>query len=574
MISDSDENQSFKVRRSIWLNSFSIIPIATTFVSPPPPPPPPLAQQRYNSNNNNRRRSSSRDKRGPRNQPRPNTLGNYIQHPTNNNNNNNNNPNTTQPFIVQNQPPPQQQQKQHKSTTSSFRRQKKRNHQQQRSNQQHNNIITNNRFDPLVIDNDDDNNDNNQDNQQQQQMPNNRTNKKKKKTRYYLLHNKLINYFNNNTSNYIHKLLQDNRTCDGTKQFLYETAPIYDEQIRAEYELEVWKYYLELGEEKDFWTKEIINRIKGRPQNSTIIKNFVQKKINYYQLLIDKSQAIILKSQMEFDNFRAILAAHRKHTTTNNATTTTTNSTHNSGRLSCDYVKMTTDVADYIKLYVKHIYKHCEARRLIADAEYEDYQALEVFKKIGQATSYWNVHLMLKPKLTNWLNKNKDVHTIQKQIEYGILPKMIKKNNFSFKIDQKAFDKEDIQSVYDDMHNMTNNFQKQTMEYYYRTTTRQRNYVRNEIDLIIENCKPKPSSNILDITQHDQIEEEDNQEDQNDDNKVYNAFKKYYDLYSKRLTLEAEQSGYFLAEERAEERVERDINIIIPSAQAPINMEL
>ncbi|CAF1366802.1 unnamed protein product [Adineta steineri] len=503
------------------------------------------------------------------------------------------NGNDTQPFVVNsddnnnNQPDdnnnniqPQQQQQSTRRTTSGFRRRQRRNRQQQYRQQNNNNYYdyNNNRFVALANLDDNDNNDNDDNDYDDNNNNNsNKTNKnkqqqKKKKSYFYLSRDQLWKHVNKDRTSEFYKLLQDNRTYDIIKNYLLNAAPVYDEWIRTKHEFRLWNAYKQLGENDDFWAKEIINRMRSRP-DKVEIKPFVDKKINSFQLKLDECSVIINKLQKEFASYWSQVALHNKQTQL--STMATRESTTVRPASSFDFVKMEKELSDYINNHTKHVKKNCDTRLEIANIEKEEYQALQKFKAMAQKKPIWNFHLLLKSKLTNWDNKNINFHKIQKRMEYNLLPRFIDKHDFSFKIDTKVFEKDEIQSIYDGMREITNSFKKQSMEFYYQVSARELNNVRNEIDIIIENCRPKPSS-ILNLTVNDaETDAQQDQESSDDDNNSnkeekedkqnFEAFEYYYKLSMKRHQLQAEQSCHFLDEERIVDEIDKEIApILIP----------
>ena len=218
--------------------------------------------------------------------------------------------------------------------------------------------------------------------------------------------------------------------------------------------------------------------------------------------------------------------------------------------------------------YTQHVVKDCKARLEIAIAQKEEYIALNNFKAIAEKKPIWNIHLMLKPKLKNWFNKNKNFHILQRRIKYNLLPDFITKNNFSFKIDTRAFQQEDIQPIYDEMRQITSTIHNQTMQFYYKTTSREVNNVKDEIDIIIENCRPKLPLLDQNIINSEDLNSQPAEEDNNltDAKKCYEAFENYYKLSMQRYDLEAKQSCYFLDEERVEGEIDK------PIAPAPVQI--
>ncbi|CAF0757551.1 unnamed protein product [Adineta steineri] len=180
---------------------------------------------------------------------------------------------------------------------------------------------------------------------------------------------------------------------------------------------------------------------------------------------------------------------------------------------------------------------------------------------MAQKKPIWNFHLLLQSKLTKWDNNNRNFHKIQKRMEYNLLPRFIEKQDFSFKIDTKVFEKDEIQSIYNEMRELTNSFKKQSMQFHYHIAARELNNVRNEIDIIIGNCRLKPSSALnltINDAQNDAQEDQESDDDDNNSNKEENedkqhfeVFELYYKLSMKRHELQAEQSCHFLDDQPA-----------------------
>ncbi|CAF4153085.1 unnamed protein product, partial [Adineta steineri] len=531
----------------------------------------------YNNNNNNRQFNR---------RPRKPIMGDYIlpqlttttdtlpQRTTTDGND-------TQPFVAN--PDNNQPQRQQSPTrmTSGYRRRQRRNRQQQYRQQNNNdNYNNNNRFAALANhdddndnnNNDDDNNNNNYDDNNNNNNNNDKTNKsknkqqKKKKSYFYLSRDQLWKHVNKDRTSEFYKLLQDNRTYDITKNYLLDAAPIYDDWIRTNHEFRLWNAYKQLGEDNDFWAKEIINRMRSRPDKIEI-KSFVDKKINSLQLKLDEYSKIINKLQIEFTDYWQQVALRRKQTQPSNTTMTSTRDSSTARPASSfDFDKMEKELSDYIHNHTKHVKKNCDTRLEIANAEKEEYEAYKNFKTMAEKKPIWNFHLLLKSKLTNWDNKNKNFHKIQKRVDYNLLPNFIEKHDFSFKIDTKVFEQNEIQTIYDGMREITNSFKKQAMEFYYRIAARELNNVRNEIDVIIENCRPKPSS-ALNLTVNDDAQVDQDGDDDNsnkEDKQNFEAFELYYKLSMKRHQLQAEQSCHFLDDERVVGEINTEI------APAPI----
>ncbi|CAF4148735.1 unnamed protein product, partial [Rotaria sordida] len=473
-----------------------------------------------------------------------------------------NNNNTTQPFVVQqdnqnDQIQPQGQQYQQIRTTSSYRRRERRRQQQQNRHNRinNNNNNNNNRFAVLAeeqqqfIDNEEENI--NYDNQI------NKTNKKNKKNktkiRSYLNLNCILNYFKNKNPPKDPKefkefkeftdLLQDNRTCDGMKNFLINSAPVYDEQIRAEYELQVWQNYLKLGEDYKYWAKEVVQRTKKRDDN--VNRRFINKKTDQLSSTIRQTRTTISGLQIELGDYWARITSRKKYVknvqTTTDSNTTTSTST-DAPHISYNINQFEKFISNYIVDYTNHVKTMCDRRILLAKAQMEEYKALEEFEKISTAP-HKIIHLVLKPKMKIWSIKNKNYHMAQKRLQSNLLPKFITKNDLSFKIDESILKQNDIQTIYNDMHQIKNEFYRRSMELYSRVASTEFDMIKNEIETIIEENRPDtlsitPNDDNVDLNDAQQLTQDDNKED-----KSYAAFEHYHQLRVKRLNLEAEQSS-------------------------------
>ncbi|CAF1326714.1 unnamed protein product, partial [Adineta steineri] len=270
--------------------------------------------------------------------------------------------------------------------------------------------------------------------------------------------------------------------------------------------------------------------MRSRP-DKVEIKPFVDKKTNSFQLKLDECSAMLVKLQIEFTDYWQQVALRRKQTQPSNTTmfATRDNSTARPAS-SFDFDKMEKELSDYIHSHTKHIKKNCDTRLEIANTEKEEYEAYKNFKNMAEKKPIWNFHLLLKSKLTNWDNKNKNFHNIQKRIDYNLFPKFIEKHDFSFKLDSKVFEQDEIQPIYDGM----------------------------------QNCRPKPSS-ALNLTVNDAQEDAQVDQENDDDNSKkedkqnFEAFQLYYKLSMKRHHLQAEQSCHFLDDERVVGEINTEI---------------
>ncbi|CAF4004594.1 unnamed protein product [Rotaria sordida] len=524
--------------------------------------------RQYNNNRRGNYRGNFRNNNYQRQyyQPRPITMGDFVPQQLQNGQNlpvqiineipsnalpqrsqfvNNN---TTQPFVVQQdnqnyQIQPQGQQYQRTRTTSSHRRRERR--QQQQQNRQNKINNNNNRFAVLAEEQgmtDDEEENINYDNQI------NKTNKKNKKSktkiRSYLNHNRVLNYFKNKNNKNLPKefseLLENNRACDGVENFLINSAPVYDEQIRAEYELQVWQNYLKLGKEYKHWTKEVVQRTKKRDDNVNI--RFVDKKTNQLTSTILQTRATLSRLQIEFGDYWAQITTRKKYVDKNTGSNTTTSISTSNPRINFELEQFEKVMSNYIEDCLKHVKKMCDRRILLAKAQMEEYKALEEFEKISTAP-HKIIHLVLKPKIKIWSIKSKNFHMAQKRLDSNLLPKFITKIDLSFKIDESILKQDDIQTIYNDMHQIKNEFYRKSMELYSRVASTEFDMIKNEIETIIEENRP----DTLFITQNDDdVNLNDAQrlsQDNNKEDKSYAAFEHYHQLRIKRLNLEAEQSS-------------------------------
>ncbi|CAF1461108.1 unnamed protein product [Rotaria sordida] len=533
----------------------------------------PQRQQQYNNRRGNYRGNFRNNYQRQYHQPHPITMGDFLpqqlqngqnipSHTTNDISANvlpqrpqfaNNN--TTQPFVVQqdnqnNQIQPQGQQQRTNTTSSHRRRERRRQQQQYRKNKIINNNNNNNRFAILAEEQqftDDEEENINYDNQI------NKTNKKNKKNktkiRSYLNHNRILNYFKNNENipKKFSDLLQDNRACDGVENFLINSAPVYGEQIRAEYELQVWRNYLKLGKEYKHWAKEVVQRTKKRDDNINI--RFVDKKSNQLSSTIHQTRATISRLEIEFGDYWTQIAQRKNYVKNVNTTVqtstdfnTTTSTSTRIPRLAFDIDQFGKLISNYIEDCLKHVKKMCDRRILLAKAQMEEYKALEEFEKISTAP-HKIIHLVLKPKMKIWSIKNKNFHMTQKRLQSNLLPKFITKNDLSFKIDESILKQDDIQIIYNDMQQIKNEFYRKSMELYSSVAASEFDIIKNEIEKIIEENRP----DTLFITRNDDNvnlnDAQQQSQDYNKEEKSYAAFEHYHQLRIKRLNLEAEQSS-------------------------------
>ncbi|CAF5206683.1 unnamed protein product, partial [Rotaria magnacalcarata] len=138
-----------------------------------------------------------------------------------------------------------------------------------------------------------------------------------------------------------------------------------------------------------------------------------------------------------------------------------------------------------------------------------------------------------------------------KRVEYDLPPKFISNIDFTFKIDESIFNKDEAQTLYNQMRQLTKDYRTQAMSLYLQSTTREQEILADEIKNIIVGF-PKEENNEIMI-------------DDAEDDAGYIEFKRYNELREKRYNLEAEQSFYFLEVERVEGELNEQEEIVAPT---------
>jgi hypothetical protein len=448
--------------------------------------------------------------------------------------------NTTQPFIVNNQDGSNQQQQQpyngryQQTTTAAYRRRQRRNRQQQyRQN------LNTNRFTALTAEEGNDQMDieSNVADEPEPLLNNNIKKKNKIKTRLYLQPNRILKWFEDTSKSSI--------SGRGNQAYVLASTSIYDQWIRNNYELQVWQAYLKMGTENKHWAKEVVQRTKRR--DDIINRRFIQKKINCLASDITQANTTITDLQIQLGTYwtqtlaqsnaqtnaqttaeltsRLILETMGQ-TSTQTIDPTTAPTTNTTTATNRDRVEKA--ILKYIQHCTQHVKKMCELRMQLAKIQMEEFKALEDFEQIATPTQ-WNIHLMLKPKMKTLSIKNKNNLLATKRVEYDLPPKFIGNTELSFKIDESIINQEEVQALYNQMRQITKDYRNEAMTLYVQACAREQELLSNEIKTIIEGI-PK----------------------ENDDEAGYAAFKQYHDLREKRFKLEAEQSVYFLVEQRVE----------------------
>ncbi|CAF5001113.1 unnamed protein product, partial [Rotaria sp. Silwood1] len=289
----------------------------------------------------------------------------------------------------------------------------------------------------------------------------------------------------------------------GNQAYVLAIAPMYDEWVRNNYELQVWQTYLKMGTQDKHWAKEVITRTK-KPQASATITNLQVQLSTYWTQTT--AGAI------------------------NPITATTSSASANTGRIR--------DAVDRLE---KAILKYIQRLQI------EEYKVLEDFKEIA-TPNQWNIDLMLKRKMKQWSTKNKNYLTAIKRIEYDLPPKFISNANFTFKIDESIISKEEAQILYDQMRQLTKEYRFQAMSLYLQAIAREKQILKNGIEFVVKGFSQE-NDEVFDI----------------EPDAGYIAFKHYNDLREKRFNLEAEQSIYFLEEQRVEGELNEQEEIVVPT---------
>ncbi|CAF2122866.1 unnamed protein product, partial [Rotaria magnacalcarata] len=126
--------------------------------------------------------------------------------------------------------------------------------------------------------------------------------------------------------------------------------------------------------------------------------------------------------------------------------------------------------------------------------------------------------------------KSKNYLAATKRVEYDLPPKFISNIDFTFKIDESIFSKDEAQALYNQMRHITKEYRIQAMSLYVQSTNRECEILTDEIKHIIEGFPRNTEEN------DEQVGAESG----------YIEFKHYNELREKRLNLDAERSIYFL----------------------------
>ena len=87
----------------------------------------------------------------------------------------------------------------------------------------------------------------------------------------------------------------------GNQACVIATAPIYDQWVRDNYEMQVWQAYLKMGAEQKHWAKEVVQRTKKRDDATN--SRFVRKKIHRIMDNIAQASATISDLQIQLNTY-------------------------------------------------------------------------------------------------------------------------------------------------------------------------------------------------------------------------------------------------------------------------------
>ena len=355
----------------------------------------------------------------------------------------------------------------------------------------------------------------------------------------------------------------------GNQSYILASAPTYDEWIRTDYELQVWKNYLKLGTESNHWAKEVIQRTKRRDD----IENtrFVRKKINQLDFKITQASVQIADLQLKLGNYWTMVPG-RKHlkrveapihnimttTITTTATTnnpvgqSTTNATSNTESIRDEIKKLEKLITDYIKENLQNVKKMAETRVHLAKSQMDEYKALQSFLSEASPQQV-NSHLLLKSKMKSWNTKNKNYQIALKRSEYNLPPKFINNVELNFKIDESIMNHDEVQRTYDKMRKITDTFRVDAMTLYVENAAREFESVNDEVSQIIKGFPGNEDINAVSDRYVDQ--------DMDENSSSFTAFKYYHELRLKRLNIEVNQSCYFLEEQRVEGEIDKLLEV-------------
>ncbi|CAF4584334.1 unnamed protein product, partial [Rotaria magnacalcarata] len=185
----------------------------------------------------------------------------------------------------------------------------------------------------------------------------------------------------------------------GNQAYLLATAPIYDEWIRNNYELQVWQAYSKMGTEHKHWAKEVVQRTKRR--DDTTNSRFIQKKMNQLMASIAHASANISDLQIQLATYweynAAEMTAQKQAQTTAELTTnliiertgltTTTTQIRSPTTMTASTItkvqnrdpveRLEKHILEYIHHCTLHVKKMAENRIQLAKAQMAEFKSLE-----------------------------------------------------------------------------------------------------------------------------------------------------------------------------------------------------
>ncbi|CAF1622609.1 unnamed protein product [Rotaria magnacalcarata] len=160
-------------------------------------------------------------------------------------------------------------------------------------------------------------------------------------------------------------------------------------------------------------------------------------------------------------------------------------STTNNNRTREPTDRLEKIILKYIQNCTQHVRQKAENRILLVKAEMEEYKALEVFEQLATPLQ-WSTHLIFKSKMKLYGTKSKNYLAATKRVEYDLPPKFISNIDYTFKIDEFIFSKDEAQALYNQMRHITKEYRIQAMSLYVQSTNREREIFTDEIKHIIE----------------------------------------------------------------------------------------
>lgn len=183
--------------------------------------------------------------------------------------------------------------------------------------------------------------------------------------------------------------LQDNRTYNGSKAYILNSAPHLDEIVRAIFEVQLWRFSSKIGIENNQWAKEVVKQTGKR--DAFINSRFIEKKTRQCQSTINRSRMAIADLQIQLTDYWTPISTRKRAS----SATTSASSAHR--RLCVDITQIDNSVKAYIKDCTKHVKNMIDNRVQLAKAEMAEYKALKEFENSAYPL-HWQTHLTLKTK--------------------------------------------------------------------------------------------------------------------------------------------------------------------------------